>query len=73
MDWHDVPQIDVSSFENIRGEHCRSVLLHIYEDGNMGVFFRDHDRHRFTEAYFPSGENGPSGWDDKRPEAEKSR
>lgn len=40
VDWHDVPQIDVSSFENIRGEHCRSVFLHIYADGNMGVFFR---------------------------------
>ena len=68
VDWHDVPQIDVSSFENIRGEHCRSVLLHIYEDGNMGVFFRDHDRHIFTEAYFPARDNGPAGWDDKRPE-----
>ena len=66
VDWHDVPQIDVSSFENIRGEHCSSVLLHIYEDGNMGVFFRDHDRHRFTEAYFPARDNGPDGWDDMR-------
>ena len=66
VDWHDVPQIDVSSFENIRGEHCRSVLLHIYENGNMGVFFRDHDRHRFTEAYFPAHDNGPEGWEDMR-------
>ena len=66
VDWHDVPQIDVSSFENIRGEHCRSVFLHIYEDGNMGVFFRDHDHRRFTEAYFPARENGPEGWSDMR-------
>ncbi|MBR4234604.1 MAG: hypothetical protein IKR85_00895 [Clostridia bacterium] len=66
VDWHDVPQIDVSSFENIRGEHCRSVLLHIYGDGGMGVFFRDHDRHRFTEAYFPARENEQEGWNDMR-------
>ena len=66
VDWHDVPQIDVSSFENIRGHHCRSVLLHIYADGNMGVFFRNHDLHCFTEAYFPARENGPQGWDDMR-------
>ena len=73
VDWHDVPQIDVSSFENIRGEHCRSVLLHIYEDGNMGIFFRDHDHHRFTEVYFPAGENGPEGWNDMRPKYEIKR
>ena len=66
VDWHDVPQIDVSSFENIRGHHCRSVLFHIYADGNMGVFFRNHDLHCFTEAYFPARENGPQGWDDMR-------
>ena len=66
VDWHDVPQIDVSSFENIRGRFCRSVFLHLYEDGSMGVFFRNHDEHRFTEAYFPAGENGPAGWDDQR-------
>ena len=66
VDWHDVPQIDVSSFENIRGRSCRSVFLHIHREGTMGVFFRDHDRHCFTEAYFPSPENGPAGWDDMR-------
>ena len=66
VDWHDVPQIDVSSFENIRGRFCRSVFLHLDEDGNMGVFFRNHDEHRFTEAYFPARENGPEGWDDQR-------
>jgi len=54
IDWHDIPQIDVSSFENIRGEFCRSALAHIYEDGSMGIFFRNHDDHCFTEAYFPA-------------------
>lgn len=66
VDWHDVPQIDVSSFENIRGAYCRSVFLHVYEDGTMGIFFRNHDAHCFTEAYFPAAENGPQGWDHYR-------
>lgn len=59
IDWHDIPQIDVSSFENVRGEHCRSVLLHIYEDGAMGVFFRNHDARCFTEAYLPALQRFP--------------
>ena len=54
MDYHDIPQLNVSSFENVRGDKCRSVLLHIYEDGQMGVFWRTHDDHRFCEAYFPA-------------------
>lgn len=54
IDWQDIPQIDVASFENIRGSFCRSVLLHIYEDDSLGIFFRNHDAHCFTEAYFPA-------------------
>ncbi len=56
-DWHDIPQVNVSSLENIRGHKCRSVFLHIYEDGGMGIFFRNHDDRVFTEAYFPSKTN----------------
>lgn len=54
INWHDIPQINVSSFENIRGNTCRSVFLHIYEDNSMGIFFRNHDDHVFTECYFPA-------------------
>ena len=54
---HDIPQINVSSFENIRGRKCRSVFLHIYEDNSMGVFFRNHDDGVFSECYFPSKTN----------------
>ncbi len=57
VDWHDVPQVDVSSLENIRAEFCRSVFLLILEDDSFALFFRDHDHHCFTEAYFPSKEN----------------
>jgi len=54
MERHDIPQINVSSFEHIRGLKCRSVFLHIYEDHSCGIFFRNHDDHVFTECYFPS-------------------
>ncbi len=57
VDWHDIPQINVSSFEHIRGHKCRSVFLHIYEDQSFGVFFRNHDDHVFSEAYFPAKRN----------------
>lgn len=59
VNWHDIPQIDVSSLENIRSRFCRSVLFHIYDNNTFGIFFRDHDHNRFTEAYFPAQENYP--------------
>ena len=59
MNGHDIPEINVSSFEHIRGLKCRSVLLHIYEDNSFGIFFRNHDDHAFTECYFPSKERFP--------------
>ena len=54
VDWQDIPQVDVASFENIRGSYCHSVILQIYEDDTMGLFFRNHDEHRFMSAFFPS-------------------
>ena len=54
VNWHDIPQIDVSSFEHIRGNTCRSVFLHIYNDNSFGIFFRNHDNGVFTECYFPA-------------------
>ncbi len=57
VDWHDIPQINVSSFEHVRGRKCRSVFLHIYEDDSFGIFFRNHDDHIFSEVYFPAKVN----------------
>ncbi len=57
VDWQDIPQIDVASFEDVRGSYCRSVLLQIYEDDTLGVFFRNHNEHRFMSAYFPACES----------------
>ncbi len=59
VDWHDIPQVNVSSLENRRAAFCRSVLFHVYDDGSFGFFFRDHDHHRFTDCYFPADENQP--------------
>ena len=53
VDWQDIPQVDVASFENLRGSFCRSVILHIYEDDSLGLFFRNHDSHTFYQAFFP--------------------
>ncbi|MBQ8637557.1 MAG: metallophosphoesterase [Lachnospiraceae bacterium] len=65
VDWHDIPQINVSSFEHIRGKCCRSVFLHLYEDHSMGVFFRNHDEHVFSECYFPAKGNYSASWNNQ--------
>ena len=62
VDWHDIPQVNVSSFEHIRGKKCRSVFLHIYEDNSMGIFFRNHDDREFSEVYFPAKNNYEHGF-----------
>ena len=54
VDWQDIPQVDVASFENIRGAYCHSVLLQIYEDDTLGLFFRNHDEGCFMSAFFPA-------------------
>jgi hypothetical protein len=46
-----LPQINVSSLENNRGDRVRSVILEIYDDGSMGIYFRDHDRGEWAELY----------------------
>jgi len=66
IDWQDIPQIDVASFENIRGCYCHSVILQIYEDNSLGVFFRNHDKHRFESAYFPARETAQKDGDYER-------
>lgn len=65
-DWHDIPQVCVTSLENIRAEFCRSVLFQIYDNDTFGIFFRDHDHHRFIEAFFPCRENEKNGYANKK-------
>lgn len=54
VDWQDIPQVDVASFEDVRGSFCRSVILQIYDDDTLGLFFRNHNEQRFYSAFFPS-------------------
>ena len=63
IDWQDIPQIDVASFENYRGTYCRSVFLQVYEDDSLGVFFRNHDAHTFMSAFFPAKETAEKAGD----------
>lgn len=46
-----LPQINVSSLENSRGNHIRSIIMEIYEDDSIAIFFRDHDRGAWAEMY----------------------
>ena len=62
VDWHDVPEINVSSLSGEEDGSCiRSVILHLYEDGTAGIFFRDHSKGQFEECFFPSPENRAEG------------
>ena len=47
----NVPQIDVASLENRRGDAIRSVILEIYPDGAFGILFRDHSHNRWPEIF----------------------
>lgn len=62
MNDQDIPQINVSAMEDKRGDAIRSAFLELYEDGSLGVLFRNHSELRWTETFFldPSrkGERG---------------
>lgn len=51
VDDHAVPQVDVASLEDRRGDRVRSAVLRLYEGGELGVFVRDHDRALWEESY----------------------
>ncbi|MCC5828059.1 MAG: metallophosphoesterase [Phycisphaeraceae bacterium] len=59
---HRVPQINVSSLDTIRGDEVRSVVLDVYEDDTLGLYFRHHGRGEWAEALLlnpkPSREMG---------------
>ena len=48
---NDIPQINVSSLEKGRGSGIRSVILEIYRDDTIGLFFRDHGQKKYTEYF----------------------
>ncbi|MGI6371786.1 MAG: hypothetical protein ACOX1R_01120 [Caldicoprobacterales bacterium] len=52
VDDHNIPQIDVASFENIRGNAVRSVFFEIYQKGGYGILFRNHTLAKWEEVFF---------------------
>lgn len=59
VDDHRFPQIDVASLEDRRGDRIRSAVLRLYEDGEYGVFVRDHDREVWEESYYSHAHRSP--------------
>ncbi|WP_066187902.1 MULTISPECIES: metallophosphoesterase [Gracilibacillus] len=51
VDHEKTPQINVSSLENRRGDEVRSVILEIYQDATMGIYFRDHEKKIWADLY----------------------
>jgi len=52
VDDHAIVQINCSSLESTRGNAIRSVLFEYYDDGSVGVFFRNHSHKRWDDCYF---------------------
>lgn len=51
VDFAKIPQINVSSLENRRGDEIRSVFLEIYENDTIGIYFRDHGKESWADVY----------------------
>jgi hypothetical protein len=49
VDDHSIIQCDVASLEDGRGSATRSMVLEIYRDGSLGLFFRNHSTRRWEE------------------------
>ncbi len=52
IDWHNIPQVNVSSLDRTRGSQTRSLLLDIYDDGTFGLFFRDHEDKIWSDVFY---------------------
>jgi hypothetical protein len=55
VDHQAIPQVNISSLENTRGNSIRSAYLEIYEDLSFGVWFRNHMKKRWEDAYLSGG------------------
>lgn len=52
IDWHDIPQANISSLDRTRGSQTRSAVLHLHADGGMGLFFRDHEDGVWSDVFW---------------------
>ena len=50
VDGHDVPQVDVASLENLRGNAVRSVFVEI-GNGSIAVKFRNHSQQKWDGVF----------------------
>lgn len=55
VDSHRVPQVDIASLEDRRGDAIRSAVLETYGDGGCGVHVRDHSNRVWLESYHTFG------------------
>lgn len=51
VDHQNIPQINVSSLENRRGNAIRSVIMEMYCDNSFGIYFRNHTARQWEEFY----------------------
>lgn len=49
VDGQPLVQVNVASLENFRGNAIRSVLVELYQDGAIGVLFRNHSQARWDD------------------------
>jgi hypothetical protein len=49
VDDHPIIQCDIASLEDGRGSAIRSMVLEIYKDRSLGLFFRNHSTRRWEE------------------------
>lgn len=52
INWHSIPQINVSSLDRTRGSQTRSVLLDLHHDHTIALYFRDHEDQIWSDALF---------------------
>jgi hypothetical protein len=56
IDWHAVPQANISSLDRRRGSQTRSAVLHLHADGTLALFFRDHEDGEWSDVFLTDTE-----------------
>ena len=51
VDHHQIPQIDIASLEDRRGDVIRSAVLETFAGGGVAVHVRDHSNNEWRESY----------------------
>ncbi len=59
IDHSQVPQVDVASLEDRRGDVVRSGLLELYDDGGCAIHLRDHTNERWLQTCAVHGPQRP--------------